>query len=475
MLIILLLTFPLFLGIALILGRKKGEKVANALIKQADHEAEQLRHQAEVETLNQQRELTEARHTQERELAVAAERLKLREKQLAEQLEAIKKRENSVGNWEAELSRIAQLTPEEARAKLMQQVEEEAAHQLADRLADTKAHADREAARILATAINRLAVPSVSEATVTTIPLPSDEMKGRIIGREGRNIRTFENLTGVNVLIDDTPSTVVLSGMDPIRKHIAKHALTDLIIDGRIHPTRIEEAVRRAEEGVEQEVLAAGERAAFKAGVTGLAPELIRHLGLLNFRFSYGQNVLGHSLEVSALLGMMCAELGIDEELGRRIGLLHDIGKAVTHERGRTHAKAGADLARRHKENEAVVNGIACHHNEVEPITVEGSLCGAADALSAGRPGARLEAVDSYIQRTKKLEQLALDCSGVERAYALQAGRELRVIVEPSQVDDSGATALARHLAKTIEQTLTYPGKIRITVMRDKQATSYAY
>lgn len=475
MLILLLVIGGVSLWLAVALSRNKGQKVADALVQQADREAEALRHKTELEALKLQQELNEARHQQEREFAIATERLTAGEKRLSEQAGALKKREQAIGNREAELARVADLSPEEARQKLMQQVELEQARQIELRIAEAKAEANEQAARILSTAINRLAISCVSEATVTTVPLPSDEMKGRIIGREGRNIRMFETLTGVNVLIDDTPSAVVLSGMDPIRKHIAKQALTDLVVDGRIHPTRIEEAVKRAQDNVDDEVQTAGTRAALKAGVHGLNGELIRHLGLLNFRFSYGQNVLEHSLEVSQLLGMMCAELGLDEALGRRIGLLHDIGKAVTHERGKTHALAGADLAGRSSESEAVANGIACHHNEIEPTTVEGSLCGAADALSASRPGARMEAIDSYIQRIKKLEELALECPGVERAYALQSGRELRVIVQPAEVDDSGAITLARHLAQEIEKTLTYPGKIRITVMRDKQAISYAY
>jgi ribonucrease Y len=456
------------------LSRDRARRFADAVMQQADREAEGIRHAAELETMKGARQLAEVRHSQEQELARAEERLKSREKQFSEQLANLKRREGTLSNREAELERVAEMTRDEARAQLMEKMEVELTQRQHARLAEAEEQADVQAARVIATAIGRLAVPCVSEATVTTVPLPSDEMKGRIIGREGRNIRAFEAATGVNVLIDDTPSAVVLSGMDPIRKHIAKYALTELVVDGRIHPTRIEEAVKRAREGVDEEVRLAGERAAMKAGVHGLHSELIRHLGLLNFRFSYGQNVLEHSIEVSSLLGMMCAELGLDEQLGRRIGLLHDVGKAISHERGGTHAQVGADLARKCGEDEKTANGIACHHDEIVPTTIEGSLCGTADALSGARPGARMEAVDSYVKRIGKLEALAKEHPGVKQAYAVQAGRELRVMVEPTEIDDAEATALAHRLAKQVQATLTYPGKIRVVVMRERRSVVYA-
>jgi ribonuclease Y len=299
-------------------------------------------------------------------------------------------------------------------------------------------------------------------------------MKGRIIGREGRNIRTLERETGVNFIIDDTPGAVVLSGFDPVRLYIAKTALTELLADGRIHPTRIEEVVAKARETVKKKIWQYGEDAALRANLMNLHPELITLLGKLKFRFSYGQNVLEHSLEVSHILGMMAAELNLDVSLAKRIGLLHDIGKAVTHEVEGSHAIIGYDLALKYGESQKVANGIGCHHREMEPITVEGSLCGAADAMSASRPGARIEALEEYIKRQHKLEEIAMAFPGVDKAFSLQAGRELRLEVLPEMIDDDGAINLARDLSKKIEQEIHYNGKIKVTVIREKRVVEYA-
>ena len=299
-------------------------------------------------------------------------------------------------------------------------------------------------------------------------------MKGRIIGREGRNIRALERATGINFIIDDTPGAVVLSGFDPIRKQIAKMALTELVQDGRIHPTRIEEVVEKSTVQIQKQIKQYGEDAALRAGAMNLHPELIYLLGKLKFRYSYGQNVLDHSIEVSYLMGLMAAEMGLDIRLAKRIGLLHDIGKAVTHEIEGSHAIIGHDLAIKYGETKEVANGIGCHHHEMPPFTVEADLCSPADAISASREGARIEAIEEYIKRLKKLEDMALEFPGVEKAYAMQAGREIRIVVIPDQVDDAGVISLARTLTKRIEQELSYPGKIKVTVIREKRIVEYA-
>ncbi len=370
----------------------------------------------------------------------------------------------------SKLEAVSELTKEEARENLYREISSEMTY-IAKQ---AKEEAEGRARRIVATAINRLAVPTTSESSVTTISLPSDDLKGRIIGREGRNIHAFEAATGVNVVIDDTPCAIVLSGFDPIRKHIAKTAMGELVLDGRIHPTRIEEAVARAKQTIDAQIVREGERAALHIGAHDLHPDLIRLLGSMNFRTSYGQNLLSHSLEVAHILGLMAAELGLDELLAKRIGLLHDIGKALSHEKLGSHAMVGHDLALKCGESDVVANGIGCHHGEMEPMTIEGSLCGAADAITAARPGARTEPVENYVKRLKKLEELALDFPGVEQAFALQAGRELRVIVKPDLVDDNAMGALARDLSLKVQASLTYPGRIKVCVMREQRAVEYA-
>ncbi|MCC5832273.1 MAG: ribonuclease Y [Chlamydiales bacterium] len=378
----------------------------------------------------------------------------------------------------AELERLSTLTEKEAQVFLLEKAANEIREESAKLTLRMKKEAEEEgrrlAAQIIATAINRIAIPTTSEVSVVTVSLPNQEMKGRVIGREGRNIRALEQLTGVTFTVDDTPNTVVISGFDPVRKEIAKQTLKELIQDGRIHPTRIEEVVKRTRERVHEEILEFGEEAAARSLVLGLHPELLRLLGKLRFRFSYGQNVLEHSIEVSNLMGIIAVELGLDAQLARRIGLLHDIGKAISHEVEGSHALIGHDFALKYGENEAVANGIGCHHEEILPSTIEGSLCGAADRISGGRPGARVEAIEQYLKRAQKLEQISSQFEGVEQAYALQAGREIRVIVEPERFDDLGTIGLARDIAKRIEQELSYPGKIKVTVIREKRAVEYA-
>ncbi len=377
-----------------------------------------------------------------------------------------------------ELERIANMTAEEAKEILMSSIESEARREAVARLyeieMELKEEADKKAREIIASAIQRCASDEVASSTVTVVTLPSEEMKGRIIGREGRNIRTLEMLTGVDLIIDDTPEVVVLSSYDPIRREIARLSLEKLIQDGRIHPARIEEMVEKAQHEVESRIKEEGEKAIFEAKITRVHPEIVRALGRLTFRTSYGQNVLQHSKEVSRLAGMMAAELGLDPTLAKRAGLLHDIGKALDYDAEGPHALLGAEFARKYNENEVVVNAIASHHGEETPNSIEAVLVQAADAISAARPGARKETLEAYIKRIKRLEELAVTFDGVEKAYALQAGREIRVIVEPEKIDDLSAYELARDLAKKIEDELEYPGQIRVIVIRETRAIEYA-
>ena len=454
----------------------------------------QLEHQREIEQLWQQ---------EKKKIHREEERLKQREDKLDSRMQLIEKKLSDIDKREAvvigrkaqideekkniaelhqqlvvELEHISGLSSLEAKeillSRLNNEVKTEAALLIRRVKKEAEEEAEKQASAIIATAINRLAVTCASESTVCTVAIPNEEMKGRIIGRDGRNIRALERETGINFIIDDTPGAVVLSGFDPVRKQIAKAALIELVQDGRIHPTRIEEVVEKATLNIHKQIKQYGEDAALRAGAINLHPELIILLGKLKFRYSYGQNVLDHSLEVSHLLGLMAAEMGLDVRLGKRIGLLHDIGKAVTHEIEGSHAIIGHDLALKYGESAEVANGIGCHHQEMEPLTIEADLCSAADAISASREGARIEAVEEYIKRLKKLEDMATEFSGVDRAYAMQAGREVRIIVAPDQIDDAGVINLARDLTKRIEQDLSYPGKIKVTVIREKRAIAYA-
>lgn len=377
-----------------------------------------------------------------------------------------------------ELERISGLTLTEAKQYLLTSIEEDVKHESAIMIKDIEAkaklEADKKAREIITNAIQKCAVDHVVDTTVSVVPLPNDEMKGRIIGREGRNIRTLETLTGIDLIIDDTPEAVILSGFDPIRREIARIALEKLIVDGRIHPARIEEMVEKAKKEVEVIIREEGEAATFETGVHGLHPEMIRLLGKMKFRTSYGQNVLRHSIEVSNLAGLMASELGLDVRLAKRAGLLHDIGKAVDYEVEGSHVAIGANLCRKYGENAVVINAVESHHGDVDPETAIAVIVQAADTISAARPGARRETLETYIKRLQKLEEIATSFKGVDKSYAIQAGREVRIMVTPEEVDDSGLVLLARDVTKRIENDLEYPGQIKVSIIRETRATEYA-
>lgn len=483
------------------------QKIAEEIFARARLDADAVKKAGELALKQNQLEYQQATEqhlqTERRKLHKEEERLKQREDKLESRMNLVEKKLSDIERREislaaqkshldedkkqtsglyakliSELERISGLSTLEAREILLNKITNDVKNDTALLIRRTRKEAEeeaeREASQIIATAINRLAVPCVSEATVNTVSIPNEEMKGRIIGREGRNIRALERATGINFIIDDTPGAVVLSGFDPVRMQIAKVALTELVQDGRIHPTRIEEVVEKATMNVQKMIRQHGEDAALRAGAMNLHPELIVLLGKLKFRFSYGQNVLDHSLEVSHIMGMMAAELGLDIRLAKRIGLLHDVGKAVSHEIEGSHALIGHDFAIKYGEHKDIANGIGCHHYEMEPATIEGSLCSAADAISASRQGARSEPVEEYIKRLKKLEDIAYEFPGVDKAYAMQAGREVRVVVQPDMIDDEGTIKLARELTKRIELNVNYAGKIKVTVMREKRAVEYA-
>jgi ribonuclease Y len=386
--------------------------------------------------------------------------------------------ENKIKEETTLLEKVGHMTREEARQQLIQRAEEEAkirAAQIINKIEnEAKEEGDRRARNLLSLAIQRIASDHTAETTVSVVPLPSDEVKGRVIGREGRNIRAFETLTGVNLIIDDTPEAVTLSSFDPVRREIARLALEKLIADGRIHPARIEDLYNKSKTEVEQKIREEGDAATLEADVHGLHPELVKAIGRLRYRTSYGQNVLRHSIEVSNLAGIMANELGADVKLAKRAGLLHDIGKAVTHEVDGPHAAIGSEIAKRLKESPEVCHAIAAHHGEIEPQTVEAVLVSAADAVSASRPGARRETLESYVKRLEKLETIAESFDGVEKSFAMQAGREIRVMVKPEDLSDIDSAALARNVAKQIEDELEYPGQIKVTVIRETRAVEYA-
>jgi ribonuclease Y len=466
------------------------------LIKESELKAKDVivaaRDDAERELRERRRELAtlesklEAREEAFEKRQEAFER---REAELNRRDQAVRNREKAIGDKEAErqalveearnrLETIAGLTREEAKRTLIDEMVGQARHEAARHIRvveeEAREEADRRAKRIISIAIERLAGEFVAERTVSVIALPSDEMKGRIIGREGRNIRAIEAATGVDIIIDDTPEAVVISCHNPIRREIARVALERLISDGRIHPGRIEEVVRKAEQEVEESIKEAGQRALIEVGVHGVHQELVKLLGMLKYRYSYAQNVLMHSIEAAFICGAMAAELGLNEKQARRAALLHDIGKALTHEVEGSHALIGGELARKYGESAKIVNAIAAHHEEVKAETILAPLVDAADALSGARPGARREVLESYVKRLDDLETIAKSFKGVDKCFAVQAGREMRVIVEPNQVSDEEATMLAREVARKIETDMTYPGQIRVTVIRETRATDLA-
>ncbi len=377
-----------------------------------------------------------------------------------------------------ELEKISGLTADEAKALLLDEIEKDVRHDASLMIKDieskAKEEADKKAKEIITGAIQRCAADHVAESTVSVVALPNDEMKGRIIGREGRNIRAIETLTGVDLIIDDTPEAVIVSGFDPVRREIARIALEKLIVDGRIHPARIEEMVEKAEKEVNAIIKEEGEQATFEVGIHNLHPELVKLLGRLKYRTSYGQNVLKHSVEVAHLAGLMAGELGLDVKLAKRAGLLHDIGKALDHEYEGTHVDIGIQVLKKYKESEAVINGMAAHHGDYEPKSMEAVLIAAADALSAARPGARRETLDAYIKRLEKLEEIANTTKGVDKSFAIQAGREIRIIAKPEEMNDEGIVLLARDISKKIESELEYPGQIKVNVVRETRAIDYA-
>ena len=491
---------------------------AATLVEDARKQAETMRREAEIEAKDQalryRQELEEEKKERMREVRTAESRVAQREETLAQREESLDRRVESLDAREHQLSslqgqverrerdvneaesaivrhreeaqieinqaleRAAGMSPEEAKAELLETIHDEVTRESAVIIRDaetrTKAEADKKAREILSLAIQRVAADHSAESTVSTIHIPSDDLKGRIIGREGRNIRSFEQLTGTNLIIDDTPECVTISCFDPVRREIGRVTMENLIADGRIHPARIEEMYEKAVRLVNQRVQEAGEQATFDAGIHDLHPELVNTLGRLRYRTSFGQNVLNHSLEVAYLASVMASELGLDPIPVKRAGLLHDLGKAVDHEVEGSHAVIGADLARRFGERPEIVHAIEAHHNDIEPNSTMDVLIQAADAVSAARPGARKETLDAYIKRLEKLEEIANAHTGVERTYAIQAGREVRVMVEPEVVDEAASVVLAHDIAQQIENEMQYPGQVKVVVIRESRAVDYA-
>ena len=474
----------------------EAQAASKALKKEAILEAKEqelkLRNDFERESREKRAELAkqEQRLTQrednldkrEDSLGKKSDALEQQKKDLANREQEIKKTQDKINHQHElmiqELEKVAQLTKDEAKTLLANEILDETRHDVALQVRNieqtAKEEASNEAKKIITLAIQRCAADHTAETTVSTVSLPSDDMKARIIGREGRNIRALENATGIEFIIDDTPEVVILSGFDPIRREVARLSLEKLIADGRIHPARIEETVEKVRKELDTEIKQAGESAMFEVGIFGLHPELIKLIGRLKYRTSYGQNVYRHSIEVSLLAGLMAQELGLDVNFAKRAGLLHDIGKAVDHEQEGTHIRLGADLAKKYKENANIVNAIEAHHGDVEPKTVEAVLVAAADAISGARPGARRETGTNYVKRLEKLEEIASGFNGVDKSYAIQAGREVRVIVKPEQIDDAQALFLAKDIAKKIESELEYPGQIKVNVIREFRSVEFA-
>ena len=464
---------------------KGGENKKREMLLEAKEEIHKSRSEYEREVKERRAEVSkQERRLQQKEEALD-KKINLHEKkedELAKKIAAIDKKQEEVDSLKRSqmevLEKISGLTQDEAKAYILKGVEDDVRHETAMKIKEIetqmKEEADQTAREIIATAIQRCAADHAAETTVSVVPLPNDEMKGRIIGREGRNIRTLETITGVDLIIDDTPEAITVSSFDPVRREVARLALEKLIADGRIHPTRIEDMVEKARREVDHTIKVEGERATFETGVHNLHPELIKLLGRQKYRTSYGQNVLNHSIEVAHIAGLMASELGVDVTLAKRAGLLHDLGKSVDHEMEGSHVQLGVELAKKYKENPVVINAIEAHHGDVEPQTVIACLVQAADAISAARPGARRENVENYIRRLEKLEELTNSFPGVEKAYAIQAGREVRVMVKPEEVTEDNMILLAHDLAKKIESELEYPGQIKVNVIRETKAVEYA-
>ena len=464
---------------------RNGENRKKEMLLEAKDEIHKSRTDLEKEVKDRRAELTKQERRLEQKEATLdkkTEAFERKEEELSRRLaDAAKTQEAAEEAHKQQLTtleKISGLTQEEAKQFLLRSVEEDVRHDAAMKIKEIeqqlKDEAEEKAREIIATAIQRCAADHAAEATVSVVPLPNDEMKGRIIGREGRNIRTLETVTGVDLIIDDTPEAITVSSFDPVRREIARLALEKLIADGRIHPTRIEDMVEKARKEVDRTIREEGERACYETGVHNLNPELVKILGRQKYRTSYGQNVLNHSIEVAHIAGLMAAELGVDVALAKRAGLLHDLGKSIDHEVEGSHVQLGADLARKFKENPVVINAIEAHHGDVEPKTVIAVLVQAADAVSAARPGARRENVENYIRRLEKLEELTGSYPGVDKAYAIQAGREVRIMVKPEVVTEDNMILLARDIAKKIESELEYPGQIKVNVIRETKAVEFA-
>jgi len=477
-------------------AEQEATRIINEAIRSGESRKKEMLLEAKDEIHKSRTEHDKEVKERRSELSKQERRLQQKEETLDKKTDAFEKKEEELARRMAELAeakqevegikrqqmlmleKISGLTQEQAKQYLLENVEQEVRHETAMKIKEIeqqmKDEADEKAREILSIAIQRCAADHAAEATVSVVPLPNDEMKGRIIGREGRNIRTLETITGVDLIIDDTPEAITVSSFDPVRREIARLALEKLIVDGRIHPTRIEDTVEKARRDVDRTIREEGERACYETAVHGLNPELVKILGRQKYRTSYGQNVLNHSIEVAHIAGLMAAELGVDVALAKRAGLLHDLGKAIDHEVEGGHVQLGAELARKYKENPVVINAIEAHHGDVEPKTVIAVLVQAADAVSAARPGARRENVENYIRRLQKLEELTGEYPGVEKAFAIQAGREVRIMVKPEEVTEDNMIIMARDIAKKIESELEYPGQIKVNVIRETKAVEYA-